>query len=512
VHGFKKGFTLLPHQVQGRIWLKQREEDTRLAMGGILADDMGLGKTVQMLTCIVDRRPKGDDMKFGWAKATLIVCPKGLVNQWDQEIDRFVKDRIVIVHTGQSRTTDPAILARAHVVITTYNTLASEHGSFAPDSPKKRKKIKTATFGVQWWRVILDEAHLIKNASSACAKACFALNSKHRWCVTGTPMQNKIDDLYSFMKFLRVKDLADRRCFDRALSDPGSDDELRGATGGLKVSLDKLMLRRLKHQIFEGDALNQLPPKDIQVVSCLFSAAERRFYDNLQGALQEDLQDREQKERYTYVWTMLLRLRQACDHPDLVPRDFLDSDTAEEEETDDFDEDEEVSSMVSQLNLGATPRSSTKTNQILDILAQIKTRSDGTEKTIIFSEFTSMLNIIEPFLRVEGYRFVRYDGKMSPEKREASLQEIRYREDTLVILISITAGSTGLNLTSCNNVILVDMWWNPAREDQAFDRTHRIGQKKKVYIYKLKIDDTVEDRILELQKRKRNLAAETLGG
>ncbi|KAF7311329.1 hypothetical protein MKEN_01034600 [Mycena kentingensis (nom. inval.)] len=609
VPGFKDGIKLMAHQIQGREWMKEREDPAAKRHGGILADDMGLGKTIQTITRIVEGRPKKRDKEDGWDSPTLIVCPLALVSQWAEEIKKVVEANYnVIKHQGVGRTKSALALKRAHVVITTYDTVRSEHAAFAPttkdDIKAKAKKAAAADaseeesaeesevehfgrklaskskpaakkpakpkacalFEVKWFRVVLDEAHNIKNRTTKNAIACCALESKFRWCLTGTPMQNSVDELFSLLKFLKIKPLNEWERFNEQIAKPVKNG--RGASRAMKrlhVVLQKVMLRRTKTQQINGKALVELPPREIEVVSCKFDGHERAFYQALETkmeAVMESLIKQNGGSAYIGVLTLLLRLRQACNHPCLVSKDYkkdmdaLDPQGAKTPSgTDagavDVDGDD-LAAAFSSLNVvgrkcqictieitaktavpnepfcldcaplahqakmadpddddGAT---SAKIRMVLKLLRQIDDKSDGEDKTIIFSQFTTMLDLLEPFLKQAGVRYVRYDGSMKPVDREASLEKIRKKASTKVILISFKAGSTGLNLTCCNNVILVDLWWNPALEDQAFDRSHRVGQTKPVQIYKLKIDDTVEDRILVLQEKKRMLAQAALSG
>ncbi|KAG9074684.1 hypothetical protein FS749_013731 [Ceratobasidium sp. UAMH 11750] len=261
---------------------------------------------------------------------------------------------------------------------------------------------------------------------------------------------------------------------------------------------------------------------------------------------------------YTSVLLLLLRLRQACDHPSLVSKDFQkDVDAVESKPAKkDDEEDDDLADLFQKMgvdkrittcaicqaelpsgtredekhcedcakNLAAQarrkslatksglPPSSAKIRKMIELLEEIDDRSDGEEKTIVFSQFTSMLDLLEPFLLDAKIGYSRLDGSMTPKDREVALDKIRNSSKTKAILISFKAGSTGLNLTACNNVILLDLWWNPALEDQAFDRAHRLGQTKDVNIYKLTIAETVEDRILKLQDTKRDLAKAALSG
>ncbi|KAG8215967.1 putative ATP-dependent helicase, partial [Butyriboletus roseoflavus] len=585
VPGFASGIVLLPHQVIGRNWMRERE--TGKKTGGILADDMGLGKTIQTLTRIVDGRAKKSDKLDGWAASTLVICPVSLVSQWASEISRMAVGLRVIEHHGQSRTTDPLKLQQAHVVVTSYSTVASEYAAFTPEakdetkskktkskamtaasdsdsdssegltkrltSKKRTGKSKDALFQVKWFRIVLDEAHNIKNRNTKSALACCALEGKFRWCLTGTPIQNTVEELYSLIKFLRVRPLNDWHTFNEQIAKPVKGGRPGRALKRLHVVLKAIMLRRTKNQILNGKPLLQLPERILELVECSFNASEKEFYRLLENRMTSEVNKLVQSDNvnYTHVLVLLLRLRQACNHPSLVSKDYrIDNDAAEPKATkDDEDDAEDLAAMFGQLGMSGAkkcqlcqtvlpaavnathcnecrplaktaeptlnsnlPLESAKIKKILDILKTIDERSEGVEKTIIFSQFTTMLNLIEPFLDAQGIKHVRYDGSMPKDKREASLEKIRNSKTTRCILISFKAGSTGLNLTACNNVILVDMWWNPALEDQAYDRAHRFGQTRDVNIYKLMIPDTVETRILQLQDAKRELTKAALSG
>ncbi|EMD37109.1 hypothetical protein CERSUDRAFT_155596 [Gelatoporia subvermispora B] len=588
VDGFREGFRLLPHQVISRKWMADRESGKKL--GGILADDMGLGKTIQVITRIVERRATKKDARAGWAPTTLVVCPVAVVGQWASEIKKIAIGLKVIEHHGSSRTSDPAALERAHVVITSYNTVASEYGAYtesAKDEGTKTKskkaadsddsdsiriartvrkrapaKKKDALFRVKWWRIVLDEAHNIKNRSTKSAQACFKLDGNYRWCLTGTPMQNNVEELFSLLHFLRVRPLNNWATFKSQIAQPVKAGKTARAMKRLQVVLASIMLRRTKDTLINGKPILQLPDRNVQIVDCEFDPEERAFYESVEQKVSNKLQQLQEQgemsKNYTSMLVLLLRLRQACNHPSLITQDYKkDREAVEPRAAKNDDDDDEADDLadafaglgVSQIkrcqlcqeeltseNMGddgtcsacldvavkarrksmnpssGLPPQSAKTRKTLELLQSIDERSDSTEKTIIFSQFTSMLDIIEPFLKDAGVKFVRYDGSMNKIEREQALEKIKTSSSTRVILISFKAGSTGLNLTCCNNVILIDLWWNPALEDQAFDRAHRFGQKRDVHIHKLCVPDTVEQRILELQERKRALANAALAG
>ncbi|CDO71519.1 hypothetical protein BN946_scf184910.g18 [Trametes cinnabarina] len=592
VDGFRDNIRLLPHQVKSRKWMAERE--TGKKTGGILADDMGLGKTISTLTRVLEGRPSKKDKADGFAASTLVVCPVSLVSQWESEVKKYTSGLRVIQHHGGNRTNDPYELERAHIVVTSYSVVTSEYGVYLKSTGKdegkgkgkgkkrnesdsdsdsdsvsiakriraapKKGNAKDAIFRVKWWRVVLDEAHNIKNRNTKAAIACCALEAKYRWCLTGTPMQNSVEELYSLIKFLRISPLNDWSTFNSAIAKPVKAGKPVRALKRLQVVLQKIMLRRTKTTIINGKPILELPDRLVNVVECEFDAEERAFYNSVEAKVQaslEELQQGDINKAYTSVLVLLLRLRQSCNHPCLISQDYkkdeeaVEPKNASQNENND-DESDELAGMLAGLAITrkpcqvcqklltstnawkddvcvdcqevylaaqrklADPNSdlpphSSKTRKIMEILRESEERGEG-EKTIIFSQFTSMLDIIEPFLRKERIKFVRYDGSMNKSARDEALVKINTDAATHVILISFKAGSTGLNLTSCNNVILVDPWWNPALEDQAFDRAHRFGQKRAVNIHKLCVPDSVEERILELQEKKRALAAAALSG
>ncbi|KAJ7512398.1 P-loop containing nucleoside triphosphate hydrolase protein [Mycena galericulata] len=438
------------------------------------------------------------------------------------------------------------LLADADFVLTTYGIVCSEHSHFNPEDPEKGPVL----FTTDWRRVVLDEAHTIKNRKTKTAEACWDLRAKFRWCLTATPMQNKVDDFFPLIKFLRIKPLNDWERFNVQIAKPLSKGPGAGlAMRRIQVVLKHVMLRRTKAQL----AHLRLPKRSVDIVTCKFDSSEQQFYTALRANVQTLLRRilAQKKENggtvYMNVLVLLLRLRQACDHPCLVLDSYAEDmdDISPEPGPNMFkdfavDEDDErprcdvcmsrltsrntaakawpghcincAAFKVQAQNLHSPMRASAKIRMILQLLKHIAKTSGGQEKTVIFSQFTSMLNIIEPFLFAIGVDFARYDGAMTPKERKEALTEIATDPRKTVILVSLKAGGVGLNLTACNHVILVDMWWNPAVEEQAYDRTHRVGQTRDVHIYKLKIDDTVEDRIMQLQEKKRQLTKTTLSG
>ncbi|KZT54103.1 hypothetical protein CALCODRAFT_473944 [Calocera cornea HHB12733] len=655
VDGFRDTIKLMPHQVRGRMWMKSREEGK--AKGGILADDMGLGKTIQTFTRIVDGKRTDQERIEGYARATLIVCPVGLIKQWKEELSKMTVGLRVIEHHGAGRTKDASVLERADVVVTSYSVVASEHAASGGGSdhsePKKakaktkskndafivsdsegddsdnfakkvvkktKKKTACALFEVDWLRIVLDEAQNIKNKSAKMSIGCCALSGKYKWCLTGTPIQNSVDDLYPLLKFLGVKPLNDWTQFRQHISQPVKAGKPARPMKRLQVILKVIMLRRTKNDQVNGQPLLKLPSREVKVVKCEFDNDELEFYAALQArttlTFNKFLKRGDVMKNYTSVLVLLLRMRQACGHPGLVSKDFgEDKDALEPKlartETDEQEvtrqEEDELTDLLGKMSVGdkaamckicleplpkgldatvcvdcdkanidriarrqsleafkpsaykpsvykpsvykpsgdeldeldesdasiiaiprneaafprqshvstggpSLPPSSAKIRKIVELLTDIANRSNRQEKTIIFSQFTGMLDLIEPFLKHHRIKFSRIDGSLRPTERELAINKIKNDSATTVILISFKAGGVGLNLVCCNNVILVDLWWNPALEDQAFDRAHRLGQTRAVNIYKLVIENTVEDRILTLQDKKREVATVALSG
>ncbi|KAK4687668.1 hypothetical protein P7C73_g2453, partial [Tremellales sp. Uapishka_1] len=584
VEGFAKGIKLMPHQVRGVRWMRMRESGRKY--GGILADDMGLGKTVQTLARICEGVATAAEKKAGYKGGTLIIAPLAVMEQWATEVrTKTQPGRLkVTTHHGASRTKLGQKLETYDVVITTFQTVASEctahetntklvesNSDSDSDASLKigRKALKgkskakkgpgSALFQVRWLRIVVDEAQNIKNRKTKAAKACVALRAKYRWCLTGTPIQNNVEELFSLFQFLRARPLDNWATFSSRISKLVKSGQTKLAMKRLHVVLKAVMLRRTKDAKIDGKPILNLPDRTVKVVECPFDEEERAFYAALEQktslTFNKFLKNGAAMQDYTSMLTMLLRLRQACDHPSLVTASLaIDKDAIDNKpvdpKMDERDEGDELADMLGGLGVAGgkkcqvcfielenptashctdcedlarraratsmessgLPPDSAKIRMLLKLLNDIEERSKSTEKSIVFSQFTSFLNLIEPFLKEKDIKYVRYDGSMRNDKRVESLEQIKSSPSVRVILISFKAGSTGLNLTCCNNVVLMDLWWNPALEDQAFDRAHRLGQKLDVNIFKLTIAETVEDRILALQNNKRELAKAALSG
>jgi superfamily II DNA or RNA helicase len=425
--------TLRPYQRRGVAWLSFLR-DTR--MGGILADDMGLGKTLQAL-CVA-------------GPGTLVVCPTSVLHNWAAEARRFRPGLEVCVYHGPDR----ALSETAHLTITSYALL----------------RLDAAALAARPWRaVFLDEAQAIKNPESQVARAAFALPAELRVALSGTPVENRLDELWSLMRFANPGLLGGRADFDArtARAVAAGDD---AATERLRARIRPFILRRLKR-----DVAPELPPRTEAVLRVELDERERTIYDAVRAASRADiLALLESGGGVMKALETLLRLRQAASHAALVP--------------------------------GQTATGSSKIEVLLESLATAA--ADG-HKALVFSQWTSFLDLVEPHLADAGIAFCRLDG--TTRDRAGVTATFQSEDGPPVMLVSLKAGGSGLNLTAADHVFLCDLWWNPAVEDQAADRAHRIGQERPVTIYRLVTTGTVEERILELQAQKRGLVDAALG-
>jgi len=661
---------LLPHQVEGVSWMIDKEVGVRkkngiLPKGGILADDMGLGKTIQSIALLL-KNPKpssnspsrGDtqrELPHHLDKGTLVVAPLALIKQWEAEISNRVLDSHklrVCIHHGPQRTKRFQDLKKYDVVITTYQILVSEHGS----SSDHEDGLKVGCFGLHWYRVILDEAHSIKNRNAKATQACYALRAEYRWCLTGTPMQNNLDELQSLIKFLRIKPYNDLSVWRDQITRPMSSGLGGVAIQRLQVYLKAFMKRRTKDVLKQEGALNfggkastadgashgfKITERKIEEVITEFSEEERSFYKRLEDRADESIERMMENDNLSYAsaLVLLLRLRQACNHPELTrgamakdrdalttggggvaqtPRkakttekdlddmadllgglsmetkkcdicqiklkpgevasgalrcaeceedlpglvkrkykekkkhkhcssrtsksevkngdlepktlknrrvvadsdddeegeghwvvpererqisilgkvggsddenaegggEWLKSEDSETGDESDFPSVEELKKKVFDPNTTDDENSSSEdsgTEDEVEIesvmvrgaeipievstkirhLLKILHRESAKQKFIVFSQFTSMLDLIEPFLEQDGFVFTRYDGSMRNDAREASLERLRNEKRTRILLCSLKCGSLGLNLTAASRVVIMEPFWNP---------------------------------------------------
>lgn len=602
---------------------------------------------------------------------TLIVCPATVLRQWARELSEKVAKKAnisVLVYHGGTRTKDPVELAKKDVVLTTYAIVTNEvpkqalvdeddieqkpgeryglssdfvvskkrkSASTSKKKGKKGKKLADSSLysqagplaRVNWFRVVLDEAQTIKNHRTQTARACCGLRAKRRWCLSGTPIQNSVDEMYSYFRFLRHHFYSSYKHFYDGIKNPISRDPNIGYKK-LQAVLKTLLLRRTKETLLDGEPIISLPSKTINMKTVNFTVEERAFYAQLEAQSRSQFKAYAAagtvNQNYANILLMILRLRQACDHPLLVKgfnsgsarrtnmekakqlpsqvlmglldrleaasaiclicsdpaedavvticghvfcyqcvADYLNGDDTlcparrcKEQLSDDvlFSEATLTSCVCGDVDgnvsndsgSSKTPSilsneySSSKIKAALEILlahselnsscielgelgdtttenVHVRTEkmenssSQGPIKTIVFSQWTRMLDLFEYSLNQYCIDFRRLDGSMSLAARDRAVREFNASPEVTCMLMSLKAGNLGLNMVAACHVILLDLWWNPTTEDQAIDRAHRIGQTRPVTVSRITIKDTVEDRILALQEEKRKMVASAFG-
>jgi superfamily II DNA or RNA helicase len=425
---------LRPYQKRGVDWLTFVRE---AGLGAMLADDMGLGKTLQALCAL---RPPA-----------LVVAPTSVLHNWANEIRAHRPGLRYDIYHGPNRALDP----EADVTLTTYAILRLDADRLAAE---------------RWETVVLDEAQRIKNPESQVAQAAFRLDARFRVTLSGTPVENRLDELWSQFHFVNRGLLGGRRHFQETYASPIATGDAEAAAR-LRERIRPFVLRRLKREV-----ATELPPRTEMVLRCELTEPEREIYDTIRAStLQEVVRRLAGGEGVMAALEALLRLRQAACHGSLIPE-------------------REVERSAK-----------------LDLLMEaLDTAVSEGHKALVFSQWTSLLDLTETLVRDAQLGYVRLDG--ATRDREGVVRRFQEEADVSLMLISLKAGGTGLNLTAADHIFLLDPWWNPAVEDQAADRAHRIGQDRPVMIYRLVAMDTVEERILELQQRKRELAELALEG
>ncbi len=437
--------TLRPYQLESLGWLDFLKI---FGFGGILADDMGLGKTVQVLAWLLLEKERGEN------GPSLVVAPTSLLFNWRNEAHRFTPDLRVLAYAGLDRTSQADAFQESDLVLTTYGLL--------------RRDVEVLS-KMRWRCLILDESQAIKNPDSQTARAARMLPAEHRLCMTGTPVENRLDELWSQIHFLNRNMLGSRSSFDTRFAKPASQGDM-AAKELLQRIIKPFVLRRTKECVAAD-----LPEKQESLVRCEMTKEQHACYARLREhyrceilrAVDEVGLNRSKIK----VLEGLLRLRQAACHPGLV---------------------------------GVDAAGSGKLEELVRLLQEV---ADGGHKALVFSQFTRFLALVRKRLEAEGIPYEYLDGRTPAKVREQRVAAFQSPSGPPVFCISLKAGGTGLNLTAADYVFLLDPWWNPAVESQAVDRAHRIGQEKKVIAYRFVSEDTIDEKVLELQKEKRELAA-----
>ena len=440
-----RGFVgqLRDYQREGLGWFEFLQ---RFKFGGCLADDMGLGKTVQVLALLESRRNRE-------SRPSLVVVPRSLIFNWQQEAARFTPKLRVLTHTGSERIKENAHFENYDLILTTYGTL-------------RRDVIHLVE--VEFDFVILDEAQAIKNAATETAKAVRLLRGQHRLALSGTPIENHVGELWSLFEFLNPGMLGSASVFQSSTN--GAQKPGEESRAMLSQALRPFILRRTKQQVAK-----ELPEKLEQTIYCEMDERQRRHYEELRDYYRRSILEKVSLQGINkskiQILEALLRLRQTACHPALVTGSIDD----------------------------ATPNA--KLDVLLPRLSEV---TEEGHKAIVFSQFTSFLSIVRARLDQQEVAYEYLDGKT--RDREAAVERFQSDPNCKLFLISLKAGGQGLNLTAAEYVFLLDPWWNPAVEAQAIDRAHRIGQTNRVFAYRLITRDTVEEKVLELQSTKRELA------
>jgi len=440
--------SLRDYQKAGYNWFSFLREYN---FGGCLADDMGLGKTIQTLAML--QKVKEDDQLAGIQTTSLIIMPTSLIYNWLTEAKKFTPKLKILAHTGTNRNKDVANFANYDIIITTYGVTRVDID-----------ELKNFYFNY----IILDESQNIKNPASKSFKAVRSLKSKHKLILSGTPVENSVGDLWSQLTFLNPGLLGTQAFFYeeyvQAIEKKKDEEKARK----LQSIIKPFVLRRTKEQVAA-----ELPPKTEQVIYCDMSEDQAAYYEKTKSAYRNDLLQSMDDGTFAQKQVQLLQgltaLRQLANHPVMID--------------------------------GAYLSDSGKFENVIHTLDNVL---KGGHKVLVFSQFVKHLDIFKKHFEAEQIPFAYLDG--STRNRGEIVSEFQQNTDLKVFLISIKAGGVGLNLTQADYVFILDPWWNPAVEQQAIDRTHRIGQDKKVFIYKFIAKDTVEEKILALQNRKKSLA------
>ena len=444
--------TLRGYQQQGVSWLQR----LRVAgVGGILADDMGLGKTLQTIAhlSIEHGRPDVD-------KPTLVVVPTSLIQNWKRELNRFAPHLVVAIWHGNARHDTSAELERADIIVTSYSLLVRERERWAERS---------------YHYLILDEAQAIKNPRAAAREAAREIDADHRLCLSGTPVENHLGDLWSIFDFLMPGLLGSSAAFHVGYRTPIEQERNDVQMQSLRRTVTPFILRRTKDEV-----ATDLPPKTLLVRPVRLKGDQRQLYESIRVAAHADVRrivrTKGMAGSTIAILDALMKLRQVCCDPRLV--------------------------RVS------TARRVVGSAKLEFFFALLGEQLAEKRRMLVFSQFTSMLGLIGEGLEQRGIKHLTLTG--STQDRQAKCDAFN-NGDADVFLISLKAGGTGLNLTTADTVVHYDPWWNPAAQAQATDRAHRIGQTRPVFVHQLIVAGSVEERMLELQRRKQELASGLVG-
>ncbi|KAF7191764.1 DNA repair protein RAD16, partial [Pseudocercospora fuligena] len=586
---------LKPFQLEGLDWMVKQEQTQY--KGGLLGDEMGMGKTIQAVSLIMSDYPQKEP--------TLVLVPPVALMQWDAEITEYTdgKLNVLVYHGSNTKCKKMKVkdLKKFDVIMMSYNSLESMHRKQLKGHGRGEDIVRADSpiHAIHFHRIILDEAHSIKARQTGVANACFALKGTYKWCLSGTPVQNRIGEFFSLLRFLEVRPFTDYFCkecpcsimqwekdenhncvkckcrmmshvsvFNQELLNPlteADDASVRkAAMAKLHMITARIMLRRMKR---DHTASMELPPKEVIIHNEFFGEIERDFSSSIMSNTTRQFDTYVAKgvmlNNYANIFGLIMQMRQVSNHPDLLlkrhaqegqnvlvcnicdevaedavrsqckhdfcracVKSYVQSVTDDGGDADcprchialaiDFDQpeiiqDEDVvkkSSIINRIKMEDWT-SSTKIEMLIYDLYKLRSKKQ-TLKSIVFSQFTSMLQLIEWRLRRAGFNTVMLDGSMTPTQRQKSIDHFMNTPDCEIFLVSLKAGGVALNLTEASRVFIVDPWWNPAAEWQSADRCHRIGQRRPCAITRLVIEDSVESRIVMLQEKKANMINSTI--
>ncbi|KAK9723266.1 DNA repair protein rad16 [Basidiobolus ranarum] len=590
--------SLLPFQKEGVTWM--RSQECTEFRGGILADEMGMGKTIQMIALLLSKPRR---------KPNLVIAPTVALMQWHAELTTHTEALSTLIFHGSNRTEDIRVLKKHDVVLTTYSIIEAAFRKQEQGFRRKHGLVKERSLlhKIHWYRIVLDEAHSIKDRGSSTARSVFALESSCKWSLTGTPLQNRVGELYSLLRFLRADPYSYYYCqncpcksLSWKFSDWGHCDicghspmshicwwnqeilkpiQTFGANGEGQLAfeklgklLDRMMLRRTKLE--KEDDLG-LPPKNVTIRLNYFNEEEEEIYESLYTDSKRKFTTYVQQgtilNNYASIFDLLMKMRQVVNHPDLLlsknktlsalvcgicseepeepivakckhvfcredANQYMQSSleevplcpvcfsqlaidlaqptyelpcTSQNQTINDSQNFFIRSSIVNRIDMNKW-KSSTKIEALVEELTNLR-KKDSTIKSIVFSQFVNFLDLIQWRLNRAGFSCCRLDGRMGPIQREAVIKSFMSKPELSVFLISLKAGGVALNLTEASQVFIMDPWWNPAVEDQAMDRIHRLGQHRPIRITRLIVENSIESRIVQLQKKKKALFDSTIG-
>ena len=515
------GVQLLPHQKTAIPWMVQQER-TKVKRGGILADEQGLGKTLTMISFLQLRKNQSLKRKY----TTLIVCPKAVLRQWSAEIEtKLTKENPLSFYEYYENLENVEIehILKNDIVLTTYGKLER--------ALNNNSDADSFFYDTDWGRIVLDEAHIIRNNRGRKYDAAYKLQAKYRWCLTGTPINNGLSDLYTLIDFLR---------FDMAkVRKPKTLTAKSPALPEIRRDIGKILIRRTK-QILDLS----LPLRSIHNVSIEFRARELECYGKLIADFSSvvksfDLTGALSKKQQYKILAKLTRLSQMCVHPFLVEevpnlrelfnemKEGLNYEGLSGEErvlaealskigrkfsihrllVQLRDGNEEWENVYRKIHRKVIEPSS-KTSAILSKLRETVSKGGG-PKTLIFSQWTTALDILQYQVEADGYKCCRLEGSMSENAYRREIAQFK-TENNEIFLLSVRAASLGLNLVEASQVIFLDQWWNPSVEEQAMDRVHRIGQKSNVHVYFFRVRESIEQDVHGIVEKKKDLISKVL--